>query len=250
MDLYYEVSGEGKPVILLHSGGADLRDWLFVAPILAKQYQIIAFDGRGCGKSPSPTETANYVDDLLSVMDHFQLDEATLVGHSIGGRIATDFALTYPQRVSKLVLIAPDLSGYTFSKPFTEWMQTIQATAPDVDRMLELSLSSCSYRVVMASPQKDLMVEMTKHNIAKMFEWATWESIWPQPPAIERLGDLADKTCFLLGKEDAPDLHRIAEHFQQVLPEHRVIEITGADHKPTLTHPEQIARAITEFLED
>ncbi|MFS0916462.1 alpha/beta fold hydrolase [Brevibacillus sp. 179-C 1.1 NHS] len=250
MDLYFEVSGEGKPLILLHSGGADLRDWTFVAPVLAKQYQVILFDGRGCGKSPSPTEPANYVDDLLAIMDHFQLEEATLVGHSIGGQIATEFALAYPQRVSKLVLIAPGLSGYSPSKPFTEWMQTIQAAAPDVDRMLELSLSSCSYRVVMASPQKDLMVEMMKHNIAKMFEWATWESVWPKPPAIERLGELADKTCILTGTEDAPDLHRIAEHFKEVLPERRVIEIIGADHKPTLTHPEEVCRAITEFLED
>ena len=249
MDLYYEVSGEGKPVILMHSGGADLRDWTFVAPILAKQYQVITFDGRGCGKSPSPTETANYVDDLLAVLDHFQLDEAILVGHSIGGRIATDFTLTYPQRVSKLVLIAPDVTGYTPSQPFTEWMQKLQA-APDVDRMVELSLSACPYRFVMASPQKDLLVEMAKHNLAKMFEWATWESVWPQPPAIERLEELANRACFIIGKEDALDAQRIAEYFKEVLPEKRFIEITGADHKPTLTHPEEIARAITEFLED
>ncbi|MFA4132784.1 MULTISPECIES: alpha/beta fold hydrolase [unclassified Brevibacillus] len=249
MDLYYEVSGEGKPVVLLHSGGADLRDWTFVAPILAKHYQVIAFDGRGCGKSPSPIETANYVDDLLSVMDHFQLDEATLVGHSIGGRIATDFALTYPQRVSKLVLIAPSLTGYTPSQPFTEWMKKIQE-APDVDRMVELSLSACPYRVVMASPQKDFMVEMAKHNLAKMLEWATWESVWPQPPSIERLKELANQTCLIIGMEDALDAKRMAEYFKEVLPERRFIEITGADHKPTLTHPEEIARAITEFLED
>ncbi|NQF12950.1 alpha/beta hydrolase [Brevibacillus sp. HB1.3] len=249
MDLYYEVSGEGRPVILLHSGGADLRDWTFVAPILAKHYQVITFDGRGCGKSPSPTETANYVEDLLSVMDHFQLDEATLVGHSIGGRIATDFALTYPQRVSKLVLIAPSLTGYTPSQPFTEWMQKIQE-APDVDRMVELSLSACPYRVVMASPQKDFMVEMAKHNLAKMLKWATWESVWPQPPAIERLKELANQTCLIIGMEDALDAKRMAEYFKEVLPERRFIEIAGADHKPTLTHPEEIARAITEFLED
>ncbi|MFF0826531.1 alpha/beta fold hydrolase [Brevibacillus sp. NPDC003359] len=54
----------------------------------------------------------------------------------------------------------------------------------------------------------------------------------------------------IIRKEDALDTQRIAEYFKEVLPEHRFIEITGADHKPTLTHPEEIARSITEFLED
>ncbi|WP_248924512.1 alpha/beta fold hydrolase [Paenibacillus hamazuiensis] len=249
MDLYYEISGEGKPVILMHSGGADRRDWTFVAPVLAERYRAIAWDGRGCGKSPSPTETADYIGDLRAFMDHLQLEEAVLVGHSIGGQIATEFALTYPQRVSKLVLIAPDLSGFPYSKEFMEWMESIRSAAPDIERMMEISLASASYRVVMASPQRELMTEMWKYNTGKMFEWATWESVWPKPPAFERLGELSVPTCFILGKEDVPDLHRIAECFRAV-PDIRFVEIEGADHKPTLTHPEEICRHITEFLED
>ena len=51
MDLHYEVNGNGYPVVLLHSGGADLRDWTFVAPLLSKHYMVVSFDGRGAGKS-------------------------------------------------------------------------------------------------------------------------------------------------------------------------------------------------------
>lgn len=111
MDLYYEIQGQGEPVVLLHSGGADLRDWQFIAPQLAKNYQVIAFDGRGAGQSPPLLEPANYVEDLKKLLDHFGIQQAALVGHSIGGQIATDFALAYPNRVSKLVLVAPGLSG-------------------------------------------------------------------------------------------------------------------------------------------
>lgn len=56
MDLYYESNGEGHPVVLIHSGGADLREWTFVASLLAKNYKVVAFDGRGAGQSPSPGE--------------------------------------------------------------------------------------------------------------------------------------------------------------------------------------------------
>jgi len=249
MDLYYEVSGEGEPVVLVHSGGADIRDWTYVTPLLAKHHQVIAFDGRGCGKSPFPTEPSNYVEDLLAVFNHLQLDQATVIGHSIGGRIATEFALTYPERVHKLVLIGPELSGYTPSEALSERIQETQAAFPNVDRMMEISLKACSYRVVMASPQQDLMVQMWKHNTTKMMEWATWESIWPQPPAIERLGDLIVPTCFVIGKKDAADLHRIAELYQAV-PDIRFIKIDEADNMLTLTHPEELCRHITEFLEE
>ncbi|MCR8842375.1 alpha/beta hydrolase [Paenibacillus sp. SC116] len=249
MDLHYEVHGEGEPVVLVHSGAADVRDWAYITPILAKKYQVIVFDGRGCGQSPSPTVPPNYVDDLLAVLDHLNLEQATIVGHSIGGRIATDFALTYPQRVIKIVLIAPALSGFQHSEVFTKNMLDIQAASPDVDKMIEISLNNCMYRLVLASPQRKYFIDMHKFNMLKMFHWQTWESVWPQPPAIERLGELTAPTSFIIGEEDSSDLHSIAEHFQ-VVPNIQFVRIEDADHKPTLTHPEELSRHILEFLED
>ncbi|UHA73388.1 alpha/beta fold hydrolase [Paenibacillus sp. 481] len=248
MDLYYEGLGEGKPLVLVHSGAADVRDWAYVAPILAQQYQVIAFDGRGCGQSPSPIAPPNYVEDLLSVLDHLQLEQATIVGHSIGGRIATEFALAYPQRVTKLVLVAPGLSGYNHSEGFMSMITETQAVAPDIDKMTEISLQACLYRLVMASPQRDFFVQMHKHNMAKMFEWGTSEAVWPQPPAIERLDQLTVPTCFIVGQEDSLDLHQIAEHFQ-VVTDIQFVVMDGVDHKPTLTHPEELSRHIIEFVE-
>ncbi|MDQ7864130.1 alpha/beta hydrolase [Peribacillus frigoritolerans] len=67
-------------------------------------------------KSPSPIKHANYVEDVLALMDYLELKQATIIGHSMGGQIATDFALNYPERVSKLVLIAPSLTGFPLFK--------------------------------------------------------------------------------------------------------------------------------------
>ncbi|WP_195576420.1 alpha/beta fold hydrolase [Paenibacillus sp. 1001270B_150601_E10] len=250
MDLYSEVSGKGEPIVLIHSGGADLRDWTFVAPILAKHYQVIAFDGRGCGQSPSPTEPSDYVKDLLMVFEHYQLEQATIIGHSIGGQIATEFALKYPERVANLILIAPSLTGFTHSEEFSARMQETQAAAPDINKMMELSLEkACGYRVVMASPHREFMIDMWKQNISKIAEWATTEAVWPEPPAIERLHTLAVNTCFLVGEYDASDLHRIADCFR-VVPSVRIMKMEGADHMPTLTHPEELCRHIIAFMED
>lgn len=249
MDLYYEVSGNGKPVVLLHSGGADLRDWMFVAPLLAKHYKVIAFDGRGAGKSPSPMEPANYVEDLLTLLDHLEIDKATLVGHSMGGRIATDFALEYPERVSELVLIAPALSGFRQSLEFENWMQKINAAFPDIDKVVELSFDAPSYRIIMSSPHRDLAVQMFRHHLKKTGEWGTFESIWPETPAAERLEEITAKTLFIIGEEELPDNRRVAECFRKV-PNIRFIHVTGADHMVTLTHPEELHREITAFMEE
>lgn len=97
MDLHYEVHGSGKPVVLVHSGGADMRDWGFLVPSLSENFYVIAFDGRGAGRSPSPVQPPNFVEDLLSLLDHLNISQAAVIGHSMGGRIATEFIIHYPE---------------------------------------------------------------------------------------------------------------------------------------------------------
>jgi pimeloyl-ACP methyl ester carboxylesterase len=249
MDLYYEIQGQGQPIVLLHSGGADLRDWQFIAPQLAQTYRVIAFDGRGAGQSPPLLEPAEYVEELKHLLDHLQIDRAVLVGHSIGGQIATDFALTYPDRVTKLVLVAPGLSGHQFSPEVEAWFAQVWAAAPDAEKMTQLCLAQCPYRVVMASPQRDLMTAMTRHNIERSLEWKTLEMQWPQPPTIERLNDLQTKTLFIIGAQDMSDNLHTTELFQQV-PDIQFDWIDDADHMPTLTHPDRVARSILTFISE
>ncbi|GIO33618.1 MULTISPECIES: alpha/beta fold hydrolase [Paenibacillus] len=247
MDLYYEVSGTGKPVVLLHSGGADLRDWTYVAPLLAQHYKVVAFDGRGAGKSPSPLEPANYVADLLALLDHLGLEKAALVGHSMGGRIAADFALEYPDRVSELVLVGPSLSGFNPSQEFQDWMQWIHEAFPDIDKVTERSFDAPSYRIIKSSEHWELMLDMFRHHLMKTSEWGSFESIWPEPPAIERLGEMVPRTMLLIGDEELPDNVRIAERYREI-PDFRLVTVPGADHMVTLTHPDELCRHIIRFL--
>lgn len=81
---------------------------------------------------------------MKNLLDYFNIKQATLVGHSIGGQIATDFALAYPNRVSKLVLIAPGLSGSQPSPDVEEWVERVSSSAPDAEKMTQLAvLSPC-----------------------------------------------------------------------------------------------------------
>jgi pimeloyl-ACP methyl ester carboxylesterase len=247
MDLHYEIQGKGEAIVLLHSGGADLRDWGWIAPQLAQSYQAIAFDGRGAGQSPPLLEPADYVEDLRSLLDHLHLDRVILVGHSIGGQIATDFALAYPDQVIKLVLIAPGLSGFQFSPEIQHQFTQIKSAAPDLEKMVELMLAQCLYRVVMSSPQRDHMIEMSRHNMQRSFEWKTFEMRWSQPPTVERLGELQTETLFITGTNDMADNLQVAKLFQQV-PNIHFAYLEGADHMPTLTHANEVSQLIHQFL--
>lgn len=249
MDLHYEVRGTGEPIVLIHSGGTDLREWQFVESRLTQHYRVIAVDMRGTGQSPPPLQPANYIEDVRDLLDHLNLDRATLVGHSIGGQVAIDFALTAPERVSNLILLGSGLTGYQYSLDFQQWMNDALAAAPDVTEMVKRSLSSPIYQVVMSSPRRDLMIELMTQNTYRWLEWQSFEAVWAQPPAIERLSELKAKTLCIIGTEDHSDLFCIAELLQQV-PDIHFAKIEGADHMPTLTHPDEFVRLVTHFLSE
>lgn len=146
-------------------------------------------------------------------------------------------------------MIAPSLSGFNYSPEFLEYMNKIGAAAPDVDKMIEISQSAPLYRVVQSSSQRELAEEMLRHHINRTFKWPAFELIWPEPPAAERLGELTTKTLFIIGTEELPDNVRVAEYFRRHS-DARHTEISGADHMVTLTHPEELHRHMTYFMEE
>ena len=102
-------SGDGPPLVLLHAGVADRRSWRATAAHL--DGPLIAYDRRGFGDTPPSPEPFTHVADLLAVLDAAGAQQAWLVGNSMGGALAIDTALSAPERVAGLVLIAPAVSG-------------------------------------------------------------------------------------------------------------------------------------------
>lgn len=245
MNLYYEVQGNGKPVVLLHSGAMDSRDWQFIAPKLAETFKVVTLDVRGAGRSPVPEETIDYVEDLKQLLDDLNIDKGILVGHSLGGQIATDFVLTYQNMVSKLVLIAPGLSGYQFSPEHAELENQAAKVAPDVEKMIDITLGEPSWSVPQGKAY-DLLREMMRHNIQKSFEWKTYETILSRP-AKDRLGEVEVETLLIIGEKESDDLFRIAELYKEIN-KIKVVRIPGANHIITLTHPEDVSENIIHFL--
>jgi len=108
VELYYEIHGEGEPIIFSHGWMCDCSVWNSQINFFSKKYKVIVYDHRGHGKSDKPK--ANYSietlsNDLYSIIKELNLDKVTLVGHSMGGMTALTFALNHPDKVSKLILV-------------------------------------------------------------------------------------------------------------------------------------------------
>ncbi len=94
--IYYEVAGSGHPLVLIHGGQMDRRMWDEQFDLFSKSYRVIRYDVRGFGKSPASTNVYADEEDLAALLKYLQVDKAYIVGLSLGGRIAIDFALTHP----------------------------------------------------------------------------------------------------------------------------------------------------------
>jgi pimeloyl-ACP methyl ester carboxylesterase len=110
INLYYETVGAGESVLFLHGFTGSDQDWVHQMRAIQNNYQGIALDFRGHGKSEAPDEEKDYsivlnCEDVYHLLDHLRINRCCLVGHSMGGFTALQFALDHPERVRGLVLV-------------------------------------------------------------------------------------------------------------------------------------------------
>lgn len=107
ISLYYEIYGDGTPLLLIAGLGSDSASWLGVVNGLSKYFRTIIFDNRGCGRSDVPRgaySIRNMADDAVKLLDALEIKRAHIIGHSMGGYIAQQLAINYPERIGKLIL--------------------------------------------------------------------------------------------------------------------------------------------------
>src|SRR5205085_12090769 len=111
--LYFEVAGNGPALVLIHGSMVDTRMWDNQFEVFAQHYRVVRYDVRGFGKSALPTETFSHADDLKALLDFLGIAQAHILGLSMGGGIAINFALTYPEMTRTLIVVDSTLAGYS-----------------------------------------------------------------------------------------------------------------------------------------
>jgi 3-oxoadipate enol-lactonase len=248
--LYYEMAGAGDPVVLIHGGMWDLRMWDPQVPVLSSDRTVIRYDVRGYGRSDRPTAQP-YSDrkDLHDLLRSLGLERAAIVGLSMGGRIATDFALEHPGMVEALVLVASAVGGFAFTDERVKqvWDQTDAAVeAGDFHRALELELGL--WAPLQVDDENDRRIRSIAADNLHLYQ-AMDESEQPlEPPALGRLGEIEAPTLVIVGDGDIEEVHTRADLLAQRIPGATRVVIPDADHVVNLRRPRAFDRAVVDFL--
>ncbi|MCF6177099.1 MAG: alpha/beta hydrolase [Victivallaceae bacterium] len=107
IDVYYEIHGQGEPLMLIAGLASDSRSWGAVVEALTPHFQVIVFDNRGVGRTkPQDVEinVPQMADDAVALLDNLGLSKVNILGHSMGGFIAQDLTIRYPEYVNRLIL--------------------------------------------------------------------------------------------------------------------------------------------------
>ncbi len=129
---YYEVHGEGCPLMLIGGLSSDSQTWQPILNDLEKLFRVIVYDNRGCGRTEAPTGGINIpllAEDAVSLLEYLNIEEAYITGHSMGGYVAQEIAICYPSRVGGLVLestssFTPERNRKLFSSMLNVWEGT------------------------------------------------------------------------------------------------------------------------------
>jgi 3-oxoadipate enol-lactonase len=266
---YFEDSAlagaSGPPVVLIHGHSVDLRLWDEQVPALtAAGYRVIRYDVRGHGRSTAPPTGytwEDYAADLCDLLDQVNVEAAHVVGLSMGGGIALQFALSAsggPARVLSLTLVDSALPGFTYSEEFSGQIEALMAAV----RAESLSAEGASPRaaferlwlthplfdglrrfpdrfqrvreMVLAYPAADYREDAVPAGYA--------------PALIDRLHEIAAPALVLVGEMDIPDFHLVADILAENLPHARKLVLPDCGHIPPLEQPQAFNEALIAFL--
>ncbi len=246
--LFYEASGAGEAVVLIHAFSVDRRMWAPQIAMLEGRFRVIRYDLRGHGKSEGPAAPYAPYEDLRSVLDALGVNRATLIGLSAGAEIATDFAIAYPNRVARVILASPGLSGYVPPTPLT-WAQPVfqAAAAGDPEGAAKLwadtPIMALRNDLTAASTVRDLVMS----NV-RLWSYRTNPVQQLKPPAIKRLSEIKCRALVIIGEQDLPHIKEAAGLLVGGIAGAKLVAIPRAGHIVNLDAREAFNQAVESFL--
>ena len=238
----YQVSGSGGPALLLtHGYAATAAMFAANVPAIAARHLVITWDMRGHGGSDYPSGPAAYspaaaLDDMAALLAECGQDRAVLGGHSLGGYLSLDFALTYPERVAGLVLLDTG-PGFRNDAARDGWNRRAEGTAT---RLAEQGLAALGSSTELHSGEhRDAsgLVLAARHTLTQR-----------DAHVLNGLPHITAPTLVIVGSDDAPFLGA-ADYMTAKIPLARKVVIPGAGHAPNVDKPELFDAEVRAFLD-
>ena len=248
--LWYRDEGSGTPLVLVHGFANDHACWDEVSATWTRSFRVIRHDLRGYGKSTLPDGPYSHEDDLAALLGHLGIERAHVLGLSMGGGIATHFALTRPQLTRRLVLVSPALQGWQWSSDWRrQWTEVVElartaGAAAARRKWATHPLFAPARRDAARAARSDAMIDAYSG-----WHWLNKDPVRFEPPGdVERLAQLAAPTLVILGEQDLPDFQGVGEVLRSNAPDVRLEVVPDAGHLLNLEAPAELARRVSTFL--
>ena len=253
--LYYEVTGAGHPILLLHADVADSRMWDEQVAALAPHYRVICLDKRGFGKTTAEDGPFSHRQDIADLLRHLSIEKTAILGLSNSAVLALDFTLEHPEMVDALIVAAGGVSGYQPPATETEMRLFLEYEALEGKRdfagLIELGVRVWADGPGQPDGRADARVRTRLRDMLTDMYRLHHEQLQPrplEPPAIERLGEIRVPTLVLVGDLDESGtiaaMNLLAEHVAGA----RKVVFSGAAHMVNMEQPERFNTLVLEFL--
>ena len=255
LSLYYEIIGQGEPLVMIRGVGSNVDHWYDQVPALSQKFRLLVFDNRGIARSSDPGGPFSIGDmaaDTIALMDAVGIKKAHVLGYSMGGMVAQEMALNHPQKIAGLILVATDCgisqrikAQPEASKLFSEMIRlgTDEAKLAAAHCLFAKQTFDDNPQVIQRYADVSQRFPASQKMLAR--QWAAVA----QHDACDRLAHIVSPTLASTGSEDVLIPPQNAALLAQKIPDAQMVSIDGGGHLFIIEQSQQFNTAVINFLE-
>jgi 3-oxoadipate enol-lactonase len=249
-EIYYEMTGSGPAVVLIHGFALDSRIWDPQVEALSDHFSVLRYDLRGFGKSDLPgAEPYSHSDDLKQLLERLEISKATIIGLSLGGMVAIDLALRNPGVVDKLILTDSALGGFELVEFNNSFGKVVEiAFSAGIN---EAKSHFASFELFKSAASIPSVANLLWQILSDYSGWHFMNdnpAIWVDPPAVDQLNIIKMPTLIIIGELDSGEFQEISEILKQRITDSVMTIIPNVGHVSNLENPDIFNQITLDFL--
>jgi pimeloyl-ACP methyl ester carboxylesterase len=254
INMYYEVHGDGEPLVLIQGLSLDSSWWTNQIPVFSQKYRVIVFDNRGVGQTncpDSPYSTEMMADDTVALLKALSVTDAHILGFSMGGMVAQQIALKYPKIVKSLILVTTAAKFPARARHLTQlWLKMLEEQVSPETRLRDVCLWVFTDRFFEDNEQVTAAVNLGLNQPYPQSEcgFAGQVAALLQHNTQDQISQITVPTLVLVGKDEIFIPVNFSAQLAANIPNAELIVLERGGHNYWAETPEQFNQAVMQFL--